>query len=172
MLDQFLWGRSSCDCDISCFFQGVYQKAQALYYQGDFELALVFYHRGHKLRPELQEFRLGIQKAQEAIDNSVGCKYRAFHPESQFIVIPTGSQLGTRRKSDWSLTKVFSVSPTTSSKFSSQKGHFGAEKKPSSRMRAGAFRTGKQKSLHINFFYIQSCEILGYILVTCTVTPV
>jgi hypothetical protein len=41
-------------------------------------MALVFYHRGHKLRPELQEFRLGIQKAQEAIDNSVGCKYRMF----------------------------------------------------------------------------------------------
>ncbi|KAH3699672.1 outer dynein arm-docking complex subunit 4-like isoform X2 [Dreissena polymorpha] len=54
------------------FHKGIYQKAQALYYQGDFEMALVFYHRGHKLRPELQEFRLGIQKAQEAIDNSVG----------------------------------------------------------------------------------------------------
>ena len=37
-------------------------------------MALVFYHRGNKLRPELQEFRLGIQKAQEAIDNSVGGK--------------------------------------------------------------------------------------------------
>lgn len=37
-------------------------------------MSLVFYHRGHKLRPELQEFRLGIQKAQEAIDNSVGCR--------------------------------------------------------------------------------------------------
>ena len=52
--------------------QGLYQKAEALYYQGEFELALMFYHRGRKLRPELQEFRLGIQKAQEAIDNSVG----------------------------------------------------------------------------------------------------
>lgn len=58
--------------DDNTFHKGVYQKAQALYYQGDFEMALVFYHRGHKLRPELQEFRLGIQKAQEAIDNSVG----------------------------------------------------------------------------------------------------
>ena len=46
-----------------------------MYYKGDFELALVFYHRGHKLRPELQEFRLGIQKAQEAIENSVGSEY-------------------------------------------------------------------------------------------------
>ncbi|MBN3296485.1 TTC25 protein, partial [Amia calva] len=54
------------------FFKGMYQKAEALYAMGDFEFALVFYHRGHKLRPELQEFRLGIQKAQEAIDNSVG----------------------------------------------------------------------------------------------------
>ena len=42
---------------------------------GDFEHALVLYHRGNKLRPEQQEFRLGIQKAQEAIDNSIGRKY-------------------------------------------------------------------------------------------------
>ncbi|XP_030649491.1 outer dynein arm-docking complex subunit 4 [Chanos chanos] len=54
------------------FFKGLYQKAEALYTMGDFEFALVFYHRGHKLRPELHEFRLGIQKAQEAIENSVG----------------------------------------------------------------------------------------------------
>ncbi|KAL0992770.1 hypothetical protein UPYG_G00098150 [Umbra pygmaea] len=54
------------------FFKGLLQKAEALYTMGDFEFALVFYHRGHRLRPELQEFRLGIQKSQEAIDNSVG----------------------------------------------------------------------------------------------------
>ncbi|XP_056144360.1 outer dynein arm-docking complex subunit 4 [Lampris incognitus] len=54
------------------FFKGLYQKAEALFTMGDFEFALVFYHRGHKLRPELQEFRLGIQKVQEAIENSVG----------------------------------------------------------------------------------------------------
>ncbi|XP_067687289.1 outer dynein arm-docking complex subunit 4-like isoform X2 [Haliotis asinina] len=47
-------------------------KAEALYQKGDFETALVYYHRGHKLRPELQEFRLGIQKSQEAINNSIG----------------------------------------------------------------------------------------------------
>jgi hypothetical protein len=39
---------------------------------GNFEIALVYYHRGHQLRPELDEFRLGIQKAREAIDNSIG----------------------------------------------------------------------------------------------------
>ncbi|GAA6086846.1 outer dynein arm-docking complex subunit 4 [Tachysurus ichikawai] len=58
--------------DDKSFFKGLYQKAEALYTMGDFEFALVFYHRGHKLRPELQEFRLGIQKAEEAINNSVG----------------------------------------------------------------------------------------------------
>ncbi|BFZ01390.1 hypothetical protein BsWGS_04429 [Bradybaena similaris] len=47
-------------------------KAEALYQKGDFESALVFYHRGNKLRPELQEFRLGIQKCEEAIGNSIG----------------------------------------------------------------------------------------------------
>ena len=55
-------------------FKALYQKAEALYSMGDFEHALVFYHRGNKLRPEQQEFRLGIQKAQEAIDNSIGRK--------------------------------------------------------------------------------------------------
>lgn len=54
------------------FIRGIYQKAAALYDMGDFEYALVFFHRGNKLRPELDEFRLGIQKAREAIDNSIG----------------------------------------------------------------------------------------------------
>ncbi|XP_065655581.1 putative uncharacterized protein DDB_G0282133 [Hydra vulgaris] len=52
--------------------KGLCQKAEALYCIGDFEYALVYYHRGHKLCPELDEFRLGIQKAQEAIENSIG----------------------------------------------------------------------------------------------------
>ena len=65
-------GNDVLQCCNVHFSQGIFQKAEAMYYRGDFELALVFYHRGHKLRPELQEFRLGIQKAQEAIENSVG----------------------------------------------------------------------------------------------------
>ncbi|XP_060111652.1 outer dynein arm-docking complex subunit 4 [Heteronotia binoei] len=54
------------------FTKGLYQKAEALYTMGDFEFALVYYHRGHRLRPEMQKFKLGIQKCQEAIENSVG----------------------------------------------------------------------------------------------------
>jgi hypothetical protein len=39
----------------------------------------VYYHRGHLLRPELDEFRLGIQKAREAIDNAIGSFHFAIH---------------------------------------------------------------------------------------------
>lgn len=55
-------------------FQGLYQKAEALYSKGDFEYALLYYHRGYKLRQDQEEFKLGIQKAQEAIDNAIGSK--------------------------------------------------------------------------------------------------
>ena len=54
--------------------QGLYQKANALYQMGDFEYALVYYHRGSKLRPDLTECTQGIHKAQEAINNSIGSK--------------------------------------------------------------------------------------------------
>lgn len=41
---------------------------------GDFEFALVFYHRGRRLRPDLHKFQLGINKAEEAIINCIGSK--------------------------------------------------------------------------------------------------
>ena len=68
--------RSVTELGLSLLFfshwQGLKQKAEALYSKGNFEFALVFYQRGYKLRPEMKEFRLGIQKAQEAIENSIG----------------------------------------------------------------------------------------------------
>eukprot|EP00128_Syssomonas_multiformis_P012325 Colp12_sorted_trinity150504_noHs@22891 len=66
------------------YSKGLYQKAEALYAKGDFEYAPVFYHRGNKLRPELDEFRLGIQKAKETIDNSIG------NPQSCKLETPPG----------------------------------------------------------------------------------
>ncbi|KAK2547756.1 Outer dynein arm-docking complex subunit 4 [Acropora cervicornis] len=42
------------------------------YIKGDFEHALVNFHRGGKLRPDKEEFKLGIQKSEEAIDNAIG----------------------------------------------------------------------------------------------------
>ncbi|XP_061199201.1 outer dynein arm-docking complex subunit 4 [Neopsephotus bourkii] len=54
------------------FSKGLYQKAEALYTMGNFEFALVFYHRGYRLRPELHKFKLGIEKSEEAIMNCIG----------------------------------------------------------------------------------------------------
>ncbi|NXQ41623.1 TTC25 protein, partial [Catharus fuscescens] len=54
------------------FYEGLYQKAETLYTMGDFEFALVFYHRGRRLRPDLHKFQLGINKAEEAIVNCIG----------------------------------------------------------------------------------------------------
>ncbi|NXP17948.1 TTC25 protein, partial [Scytalopus superciliaris] len=54
------------------FFEGLYQKAETLYSMGDFEFALVYYHRGQRLRPDLHKFHLGINKAEEAIINCIG----------------------------------------------------------------------------------------------------
>ncbi|NXC05413.1 TTC25 protein, partial [Orthonyx spaldingii] len=54
------------------FSEGLYQKAETLYTMGDFEFALVFYHRGRRLRPDLHKFQLGINKAEEAIINCLG----------------------------------------------------------------------------------------------------
>ncbi|NXR26006.1 TTC25 protein, partial [Cinclus mexicanus] len=54
------------------FSEGLYQKAETLYTMGDFEFALVFYHRGRRLRPDLHKFQLGINKAEEAIVNCIG----------------------------------------------------------------------------------------------------
>ncbi|KAI0240225.1 Tetratricopeptide repeat protein 25 [Lamellibrachia satsuma] len=47
-------------------------KADALYTIGEFEQALVYYQRGRCLRPTIHNFRLGIQKTEETIMNSLG----------------------------------------------------------------------------------------------------
>lgn len=43
------------------------RKAEALYYCGEFEMSLVHYHRGLRARPDLNDFRLGVQKAQVSL---------------------------------------------------------------------------------------------------------
>ncbi|XP_053976398.1 uncharacterized protein LOC128875089 [Hylaeus volcanicus] len=47
----------------------MYCKAEALYHLGDFEMSLVYYYRGMRIRPEYGQFRLGVQKAKDAIKN-------------------------------------------------------------------------------------------------------
>jgi tetratricopeptide (TPR) repeat protein len=46
-------------------------KAQALYAGGNFEFALIAFHRGLKLRSDVDDFRLGIQKCKAAINDSI-----------------------------------------------------------------------------------------------------
>ncbi|XP_076437034.1 outer dynein arm-docking complex subunit 4-like [Babylonia areolata] len=58
------------------FHRALLRKAEAMYHKGNFEMALVFYHRGKRLRPDVHEFALGIQKARNAIENSVGTPER------------------------------------------------------------------------------------------------
>ncbi|KAJ1554500.1 Tetratricopeptide repeat protein 25 [Cladochytrium tenue] len=83
------------------FFKGIFQKAEALYAKGDFEMSLVFYHRGNRLRPELDEFRLGIQKAREAINNSIGNPkdYRFQAPSGVKFLQQPGGEGGTHSSS-------------------------------------------------------------------------
>ncbi|KAJ8916716.1 hypothetical protein NQ315_013920 [Exocentrus adspersus] len=54
------------------FIKAIYQKAEALYYLGDFEHSLVYYHRGLHIRPDHEGFKLGVHKAQKAIENAIG----------------------------------------------------------------------------------------------------
>lgn len=54
------------------FIKAIYQKAEALYYLGDFELSLMYYHRGLHVRPDHEGFKLGVHKAQKAIENAIG----------------------------------------------------------------------------------------------------
>ncbi|GAB1869731.1 Outer dynein arm-docking complex subunit 4 [Camponotus japonicus] len=49
--------------------KAVYCKAEALYHLGDFEMSLMYYYRGMRIRPEFDQFRLGVQKAKDAIQN-------------------------------------------------------------------------------------------------------
>lgn len=59
------------------FYRGYYQLAQAYFVAGLFEEALVYYYRAYRKRPDIQEYRLGVQKAEEsilrAIDTGIDC---------------------------------------------------------------------------------------------------
>ncbi|CAH0558269.1 unnamed protein product [Brassicogethes aeneus] len=54
------------------FLRAIYQKAEAMYYLGNFEHSLMYYHRGLHIRPDHEGFKLGVHKAQKAIENALG----------------------------------------------------------------------------------------------------
>ncbi|XP_078043878.1 outer dynein arm-docking complex subunit 4 isoform X2 [Augochlora pura] len=49
--------------------KAIYCKAESLYHLGDYEMSLVYYYRGMRIRPEYGQFRLGVQKSKDAIKN-------------------------------------------------------------------------------------------------------
>ncbi|TPX66472.1 hypothetical protein SpCBS45565_g04432 [Spizellomyces sp. 'palustris'] len=50
-----------------CFAKALAAKAEALFAAGNFEDALVWYHRGALLRADLEEFRVGVLRCKQAI---------------------------------------------------------------------------------------------------------
>ncbi|XP_018791564.1 PREDICTED: tetratricopeptide repeat protein 25 isoform X1 [Bactrocera latifrons] len=74
--------------------RAIFQKAESLYFLGQFEQSLMFFHQGLRARPELSTFRLGVQKTQEAIENTIGtskCSSLNIAPKSANNKISTNS---------------------------------------------------------------------------------
>lgn len=69
------------------YIQGLYQYAEALYQLGEFEKALIAFHRGHRIRKDQDGFRIGIQKCQEAICRAIGSKTATNIPNLE-VVLP------------------------------------------------------------------------------------
>lgn len=51
---------------------GLFQYGEALFNLGQFEQALIAYHRGYRRRKDKEEFRNGVNKAQCAMKKAVG----------------------------------------------------------------------------------------------------
>lgn len=88
--------------------RAIYQKAEALYFLGQFELSLMYFHRGLRLRPELNSFRLGVQKTQEAIEKTIG-GFGGFKNQKQPTTARKSSTLNSAKKSPGSATATDSV---------------------------------------------------------------
>ncbi|CAG9826641.1 unnamed protein product [Diabrotica balteata] len=103
------------------FIKAIYQKAEALYYLGDFELSLMFYHRGLHVRPDHEGFKLGVQKAQNAIENAIG-SFATFKSIGKSIKSTPTTQLEeSRNESPESKTSAKSTAVATHSSKTSKK---------------------------------------------------
>ena len=60
---------------VYCTAQALLMKAEAHYAMGEFEWAMVDFHRGLQRRPEIVDFRRGVDKCTEAVDNAVGSEF-------------------------------------------------------------------------------------------------
>ena len=53
---------------------GIFQYGDALFNLGYFEKALIVFYRGRRLRRDVDGFRIGIQKAEEALRTSIALR--------------------------------------------------------------------------------------------------
>ncbi|KAK9737237.1 hypothetical protein QE152_g10910 [Popillia japonica] len=99
------------------FIKAIYQKAESLYYLGDFEHSLMYYHRGLRLRPEHEGFKLGIQKAQKAIENAIGGGFpgsgRSSNVSKSSTRCSTKQNTGSTSNKTQSMTVISGTSPET-----------------------------------------------------------
>lgn len=138
------------------FMKAIYQKAESLYYLGNFEYSLVYYHRGLHIRPDHEDFKLGVHKAQKAIENAIGsnCFPSIRKPSSSSSSANTKMQLASNTptkqsdNADNSCTTNKSTTTTReSSCVSSKLGHQRAERTtPSSMQCKKRIGCGSKKS--------------------------
>lgn len=65
------------------FSQALYQKAELHYQQREYEMALVFFSKGSKQRPDMKAFQEGLERTQDAINRSdSGIVLKACHEVS------------------------------------------------------------------------------------------
>lgn len=74
------------------FITGLYQFAESLFCLGNFEKALIAFHRGHQLRRDMEGFRIGIQKCTDAIIRAIGDK-AATQIEDFYDILPLVEQV-------------------------------------------------------------------------------
>lgn len=109
------------------FLKAIYQKAESLYYLGNFEYSLMYFHRGLHIRPDHEQFKLGVHKSQKAIENAIGGP-SLFGPRRES---KQNSELPTHRtgtSNSMSSKRVTPVSRARSSKSSRLLRELGADK--------------------------------------------
>jgi tetratricopeptide (TPR) repeat protein len=74
------------------YINGLYQYAEALFNLGLFEQAAISYHRGFRARRDKEEFRIGINKCQEAIRRAIG-ERQATQIEDLDVILPKLEEL-------------------------------------------------------------------------------
>ncbi|KAL3282532.1 hypothetical protein HHI36_005712 [Cryptolaemus montrouzieri] len=110
------------------FLKAIYQKAESLYYLGNFEYSLMYFHRGLHIRPDHEQFKLGVHKAQKAIENAIGgssvFSSRKETKSSESSTNPSTNRTGTSN----STKRVTPVSRAKSSKGSRLLRELGVDK--------------------------------------------